>query len=253
MKKISWILILLACNPRIPVKEGTLPPSHDTWNSLLNQHVNTQGLVDYPGFNRDSLLLTEYVEDLLTAPPNESHWGVNDRLAYWINLYNAATVLLVTRNFPVKSIKDIGPSWQLPRINTPWQISWLQINDHQYSLDDLEHSIIRENFEEPRIHFALVCAALSCPSLRNEAYTGEQLEEQLSSQTRTFLRDSKKNLITENTASLSKIFLWYRMDFEKRQTLTSFLNKYSDIKIHDDVSIDFLEYNWALNQQNQKH
>ena len=116
-------------------------------------------------------------------------------------------------------------------------------------LDAVEHDKLRKQFNDPRVHFAIVCASMSCPKLRNEAYEGSNLDAQLDDQARAFLAAKSKNIITPAKLQLSKIFSWYKGDFTKNGSLIDFLNKYAPVKINEDPDIDYLDYNWNLNQQ----
>jgi hypothetical protein len=225
------------------------PPSHAIWDGLLKKYVNGQGLVDYKGLKHDGALLDQYL-DLLSHKSPTSTWSVNEKMAYWINAYNAFTVKLILNHYPVKSIKDIGLAVQIPFINTPWTEKFFTIGGAKMSLDNIEHGTLRQQFTDPRIHFALVCAARSCPRLRNEAYTSTRLAEQLNEQGVYFLNDPTKNAITPGRASLSKLFDWYSGDFEKNsRSIVYWVNRYSQTKINADTPISYLDYDWRLNEQ----
>ena len=103
-------------------------------------------------------------------------------MAFWINAYNAYTIRLVLDHYPVSSIKDIGSKIKIPFVTTPWAAKFFSIGGEKMSLDNIEHGTLRKNYNDPRIHFALVCASISCPRLRNEAYTAAALEKQLDDQ-----------------------------------------------------------------------
>jgi hypothetical protein len=143
---------------------------------------------------------------LVNNPPDKKEWSESAQLAYWINVYNAFTIKLIIDHYPVESIKDIGSKIQVPFINSPWDIKLIEIEGKKYDLNNVEHSILRKDFEEPRIHFAIVCASFSCPKLRREAFTAEKLEEQLQEQAVDFINDPAKNSISKNKAEVSKIF-----------------------------------------------
>lgn len=118
------------------------------------------------------------------------------------------------------------------------------------SLDNIEHGTLRKKFDDPRIHFALVCASISCPRLRNEAYTAAKLDAQLDDQGRDFLNNPAKNKISKDEAQLSNYFNWYKGDWnDNGQSVEKWVNKYSTTKITDKTKIDFLPYNWNLNEQ----
>jgi hypothetical protein len=151
------------------------------------------------------------------------------------------------QHYPVKSIKDI--TGKSNKINTPWDISFITIGGKKYDLNNIEHGILRKRYNDPRIHFALVCASISCPKLRNEAYSGSQLNAQLDDAGKDFLNDDSKNKISADRADLSKYFSWYKEDFAKNGSLADFINKYSTTKINADTKIGSLDYNWSLNEQ----
>nr|WP_254448821.1 DUF547 domain-containing protein [Spirosoma rhododendri] len=225
------------------------PPSHAIWDGLLKKHVDGRGLVDYKGLKRDEALLNQYL-DLLSRTPPAASWSVNEKMAYWINAYNAFTVRLILNHYPLKSIKDIGPAVQIPFVNTPWTEKFFTIGGQKMSLDNIEHGTLRKQFTEPRIHFALVCAARSCPRLRNEAYTPARLAGQLNEQGVGFLNDPTKNAVTPGRASLSKLFDWYNRDFEKNsRSVVYWVNRYSQTKINADTPVSYLDYDWRLNEQ----
>lgn len=206
-------------------------------------------MVSYTGFQQDRKILKAYLSKLEANPPDPEKWTREERLAYWINLYNAFTIDLVLEHYPVSSIKDIGSKIQIPFVNSPWDINLINIKGEKFDLNNIEHNIIREEFQEPRIHFALVCAAISCPKLRQEAYTAEKLDTQLSEQARTFLADPSKNKISRNEVVISNLFSWYKGDFTKNGGLIEFLNQYAPEKIAPDAEVNFMDYNWSLNGQ----
>jgi len=221
-------------------------PSHQQWDKLLKKQVNAAGMINYKGFQKDKAELDAYLKTLSDNAP-QKNWSQNDQKAFWINAYNAYTVSLILQHYPVKSIKDIAG--KIYKINTPWDIKFITIGGKKYDLNNIEHGILRKNFDDPRIHFALVCAAMSCPRLRNEAYSGAKLDAQLEDAGREFLNDKSKNNITAGKAGLSKYFSWYKGDFTKNGSLTDFINKYSQTKINRDTKISSLDYNWNLNEQ----
>lgn len=224
------------------------PVDHSTWDELLKAHVNQKGMVDYKGMMADSTKLNNYLEMLSVNVPDKEVWSDAAQLAYWINAYNAFTVQLILRNYPVESIKDIAGG--IPFINTPWDVKFIHIGDETYDLNNIEHSIIRKQFDEERIHFAVVCAAISCPRLRTEAYTAEKLDAQLDDQARIFFNDESKNQISKTSAKISPLLKWYGGDFkDKAPSLRAYVNQYSKVDINEDVDVEFNDYNWALNEQ----
>ncbi len=228
--------------------DDSRPVSHYLFDKVLKEYVDDNGMVDYSSLKANNGQLIEYLNLLENNSPRAS-WSRNEELAYWINAYNAFTLKLIIDYYPVKSIKDIGSTIQIPFVNTPWDIEFIHIDGKEYSLNNIEHGIIRKKFNEPRIHFALVCAAKSCPELRREAYIPNMLDEQLSDQAKEFLGDSSKNYITESKIKLSKLFQWYGADFTKKMTLSEYLNQYAPIHIPKKAKKTFMDYDWALNQQ----
>ena len=222
--------------------------NHDAYNRLLKKYVNAQGEVNYKGLKSEAATLNQYIESLRSTPP-ASQWSKSEQLTYWINAYNALTLQLVLKYYPIKSIRDIGSSIQVPFVNTPWDIKLFKLSGKDYSLNNIEHDVVRKNFNEPRIHFALVCAAVSCPKLRNEAYQAKTLNEQLADQTRYFLANPSKNKITKDALQLSKLFSWYGDDFKKSGDLIQFLKPYTQVPISENAKISFMTYYWGLNQQ----
>ncbi len=210
---------------------------HSLWDELLKEHVSAKGKVDYQGIKSNKDHLDQYLAKL-SQEPVQSGWTRNEKLAYWINAYNAFTVELIINNLPLESIREI---------QEPWDKKFIRLGDDSYSLNQIEHEIIRPQFREPRIHFAVVCAAVSCPKLRNEAFQANKLDQQLTDQARYFINESGKNRISPNQIEVSQLFKWYGEDFTGSGTLIDYLNQYSHQKINKDASITFGEYDWSLN------
>jgi len=186
-------------------------------------------------------------------------WSHNEQLAFLINAYNAATVELILTAWPsIDSIKDLGSLF-----SSPWSKEFVVLLGEQRSLDDIEHNLIRgsRRYNDPRVHFAVNCASIGCPALRPEAYSSENLDQQLDEQTRLFLSDRSRNRLDGHQLKLSSIFKWYQEDFEKGwkgyRSLTSFLVDHpealnlSAAKVKElqagAIDITYLDYNWQLN------
>ncbi|MFY0626451.1 MAG: DUF547 domain-containing protein [Reichenbachiella sp.] len=240
---------LANCSSLNPQTAGSKPPSHAIFDNLLKDNVDNNGLVNYKGIKAGETTLDEYLRIISENGPNDKNWKEEEKLTYWINAYNAFTIKLILKYYPLKSIKDIGSAIQIPFVNTAWDIKFIKIGGEELSLNNIEHSIIRKNFEEPRIHFALVCAAKSCPKLRNEAYSSTDLDNQLTDQARSFLSNSSKNQITNSKMKLSKLFSWYGADFTKNGSLIEYLNQYAPVKIDKKADKSFMSYDWSLNEQ----
>ncbi|MEN7548338.1 DUF547 domain-containing protein [Rapidithrix thailandica] len=251
MRWILWMLLAGSLAGCFQVKysgSDTQPVEHSLWNALLHQHVSPEGKVDYQGFMQDSLRLQRYLTLISSGFPNDKYWSENEQLAYWINAYNAFTIQLILKNYPVQSIKEIGPKLSIPFVNSVFDIEFIRIGDQLLSLNHIEHGILRKRFEEPRIHFAINCASVSCPDLRPEAYTAEQLEEQLHQQAVRFINDPQKNQLSEDQVRLSKIFQWFESDFTRQGSLLQFINRYAQHPVNTATPIRFLNYNWHLNE-----
>jgi hypothetical protein len=241
--------------------------SHEAWDTLLQKHivVVNNGLstrADYAGFKQDRTVLDTYLKSLSAVSEERfAKWSKADQLAFLINAYNAFTIELILTEYPdLKSIKDLGSFFR-----SPWKKEFFQLLGQAGTLDWIEHTLIRDEnaYQEPRIHFAVNCASLGCPSLLERAYTGPQLDEQLEAQTKRFLSDREQNRLTGNSVSVSSIFKWYREDFEKGwggyTSLGGFLAKYaSELELTESqkgslangsLKISFLDYDWGLNDK----
>lgn len=214
--------------------------THQLWDELLQKHVSKTGNVNYKNFKTEHKKLLDYINVLNLIHGHESFQSLSkeEKLAYWINAYNALTVDLILRHYPVKSIKDI---------KNPWDQRLWKLGNKWYNLNDIEHQILRK-MNEPRIHFAIVCASFSCPKLHNQAFEASMIEEQLSTATVEFLSDTNRNEISENSLKISKIFDWFSKDFKQNGSLINFINQYSDINISAKAKINFKDYNWSLNE-----
>ena len=227
------------------VFDGDYPtPDHKQWSDLLMTHVDSAGWISYKGFVDDSTKLNAYLRSLSSFPPN-SKWSEEEKLAYWINVYNAFTIKLIVDYYPVSSIKEIKKG--VPFINSVWDIEFFEIGGEKVSLNEIEHTILRKDFDEPRIHFAIVCASKSCPKLLNKAYDSENLEEQLVLQTKMFLNDSSKNVIEEKQVELSSIFKWFSKDFTQHGSIKDFIEPYVNQPFSKSAKVKYLEYDWSLN------
>jgi hypothetical protein len=249
MPATSILLLLIAvqacAQPKLP-DTGCKAPSHDTWSTLLRKHVSAEGHVAYADLLKDSTALNAYLKVLATCPPAAS-WSRNERLAYWINAYNAFTVQFILRHYPVKSIKDIGPKLAIPLVNSVWDVKFFTIAGVSMSLNQIEHDVLRKEFNEPRIHFAIVCASYSCPRLLNTAYTAAEVDNQLTLQAFDFINDPKRNSISKDKLQLSSIFSWFKGDFTANGTLIDFIRKYSKTPFSPKAKVSYLDYDWNLN------
>lgn len=255
-KPLTALLLFLALTLPLPAKE------HALFTRVLQKHVR-RGLVDYKKLQKNSLFKS-YIKQLERTDPAKIR-AKKKRLAFWINAYNAYTLKLIIENYPLKSITELhtgGSLWLgVATGKTIWQKWKFSIYKEKYTLDQIEHKIIRPTFKDARIHAALVCAAKSCPPLRREAYEGNRLDRQLNHQMRLWLRNRKLNRFDpkEKKLYLSKIFDWFEEDFRPSQAegILQIILPYFPIQIRkqiraikrDELEIEYLKYDWSLNSQ----
>lgn len=229
---------------------------HSRLDHLLRRYVDEDGNVAYAELKAEGdSTLDAYLDTLAEVHP--SSLSREARLALWINAYNAYTLQLIVDHYPVQNIWAVTSGPPRPKENSPFALDVGPVADTVRSLDEIEHEIIRKRFDEPRIHFALVCAALSCPKLRREAYTGPKLDRQLDEQARTFLHDDTKNRIPASTGDIevSRILKWYSDDFgASTDELQHFLAPYFDGVVRDRLAagaydVRYRTYDWTLNDQ----
>lgn len=233
------------------VASNSQPISHASWDSLLRKHVDEQGLVDYQGMAVDSNMLKDYLKLLSENPPNDQRWSEAEQMVYWINAYNAFTVKLILDYYPIPGIKEIKNG--VPFVNSVWDIKFFEIGGEAFDLNNIEHGILRKEYTDPRIHFALVCASLSCPKLQPFAFTADRLDEQLDQAAREFINDPFRNDIYEKPIQLSKILSWYWMDFKDTyDSRYDLIKQYADRPVDTEQDIEFLDYDWSLNEQSSE-
>ena len=246
---VSVPVAVLAVSPAAETATPAPTVDHSVYEALLREHVR-DGLVDYVALKTDARLAA-YLAALEVIDPASLPRA--ERLAYWINTYNAATLKLMADAWPVASILKINDG-------KPWDVPVFQPRGaaERFTLNHIEHQIIRKDFVEPRVHFALVCAATSCPVLRSEPYEATRLSGQLAEQARDFLRDRARNRYdaSAHTLRLSPLFQWYAMDFGGSAGTPGFVAKYLDPADHAAFSrfsrapaLVFEEYDWAPNAQ----
>ena len=215
---------------------------HSTWDGLTKKYVASTGKVNYKSMKTNLSKIKAYLKHLEKTSPKKD-WSKNEKLAYWINLYNASTVYLVVSNYPTTSITKLSGG-------KPWDKKFIKSGTKTYSLNDIENNIVRPQFKDPRIHAALNCAAVSCPKLLNEAYMPSKLNAQLEKQTFAWINDKTKNKLNGSKAQLSQIFDWYKVDFKARGGVIAFINNYimTSVALAPKAKISYLEYDWALNE-----
>lgn len=224
--------------------------SHSAFSQLLEKHVDKTGRVNYETFLSNAEDLDSYIFSLSLIPPEEN-WTKNEKLAYWINAYNALTIQIILKHYPIQSMHDIRVDIDKKNdaLGMLWDIKCFDLGEKKLSLNEIEHSIMRKKFTDPRIHFAMVSGAVSSPKLRKEAYEGLTLNNQLKEQTTRFINNNSKNRLAQNKLELSQIFDWYKNDFTADGTIVDFIKKYTSIEINPSVNPTYLNYDWKLNKQ----
>ena len=212
---------------------------------LLSKYVKN-GIVNYQGFKNDEENLDQYLKVL--EKTDTKTLSRNEQFAFYVNAYNAWTIKLILSGYPgIKSIKDLGSLFK-----SPWKKKICRIDGKIITLDDIEHNILRPRFKDPRVHFAINCAAKSCPPLRSEPYRGGELDQQLDEMTRAFINDLESNRLEGHTLYVSSILKWFAEDFNK--DIIGFFLKYAkgDLKEQleankEKIRVKYLDYDWSLN------
>jgi hypothetical protein len=227
------------------------------WDALLKKYVGPTTIagvrlagVDYPGIEKDPAY-SKLIADLKSFSPATLKTP-EEKMAFWINVYNVMAVKMVVDHYPVDSIKDAGGLF-----GSVWKKKVGVVGGKEVTLNDIEHEILRK-MGDPRIHVAIVCASVSCPDLRMEAYTADRLDAQLDDQFKQFLANRGKGLQVDTgkgRVTLSKIFDWFEEDFEPKGGVLPFLSRYAPEKDRSflkkgNVDVSYLDYNWDLNKKN---
>lgn len=226
---------------------------HRRFDALLKRHV-VNGLVSYRSLATDRSALTAYLAELSAVRQSEfDAFTREDQLAFLINAYNAFTLELILRHYPVKSITAIGGP--IPRINqmtgAPWKKPFFTLLEGQRTLDWIEHRQLRVRYNEPRIHFAINCASRGCPGLAAESYQGSKIAEQLNRAFKAFMSDASKNRIDheQRKVYLSKIFKWFSKDFEAAAgSVGKYVSAGFAEPVPPDYAVDYTDYDWSLNE-----
>ena len=254
--------------------------SYDDYAAVLKNHVDDAGMVNYKKLKANSERLEAFITAVSRLDPNSyGRWKGKEKIAFWLNAYNALTLKAVIDNYPIKSgffRSMYYPKNSIRQIPGVWDKITFSVMGKDLTLEHIEHKILRKEFKEHRIHMAMVCAAMGCPSLRNEPYIGKKIDEQLDDQGGKFLANPNKFRFDSNSRILyiSPIFKWFNKDFvaaipegtncaqygEKKVAIFEFVSKYlpqdhpcfsQSIKA---VKIKYLDYDWSLNeQQNNKN
>lgn len=215
------------------------------WSALLRLHVTNDGRLDYEGLLADEDQLFGYLQSLRKVRPQTENWPPDQLKAFWINTYNAAAANLVIENYPVASINDIRIK-TISGYQSPWETVAVNVGGQNYSLNQIEQQL-RQQFHDPRIHFALNYGAASAAPMLAEAYTSPQLNHQLDQQTSRFLNDPAFNQLSPQLLRLSALFHSYAADFGTEPQLLAFINRYARTPVLPTASIEYLSFSWALN------
>jgi len=251
MIRLCWFLCMLFSTSSLAFDH-----SHAQWDALLKKYVTLldggkASRVRYAGLAEDRKALERYLGELSSVKQEEfGRWTREQQTAFLINAYNAFTVEKVLTRYPdLRSIWDFGKIF-----GNPFKDRFFVLLEKSSSLDEIEHETLRKRYREPRVHFALNCASVGCPMLREEAYVGARLERQLEDQAARFLSDRTRNRLAHGRLEVSKIFDWYKEDFEPR---TAYFSRYAEALADDAdgraliasgrAGISFLDYDWALN------
>jgi hypothetical protein len=225
---------------------------HSVFDQVLKTYVNDQGRVDYNGIAGDPAFKA-YMKSLESADLNSM--SRNAQLAFWINAYNAVTIDKVIKWKPKKSVREtlIPGVWTSTKFFTSRENT---VAGQRLSQDDIENEILRKQFKDPRIHFAIICASSGCPPLPRFAYTQENVQTKLEEETRKYINSDRGSRIDseDNTLYLSKLFDWYAGDFESKSgSVLNFIKPYLNEKtlafLERTPKIAYLDYDWALNAQ----
>jgi hypothetical protein len=231
MKNIALILSVIFSSHLCAQMDYT------SYDAFLRKYVNSSGAVNYNSIKENNNELNKIVAQFEKVTKVNSY-SKEEQLAFWINTYNIFTIKLIADNYPLQSIQklDGGKTWDIKRVTT---------NGTKYSLNQIENDIIRAQFKDARIHFAVNCAAKSCPPLQNYAFIPKTLENQLAAVSKKYCNNN--NFITSDikSISISKIFDWYSTDFGN---VLDFINKYRTVKSKNNLKIIYKDYDWSLNE-----
>ncbi len=228
---------------------------HSAWDAFLGKYTRKDGR----GINRvaygsvsgaDKKSLQNYLAHLQAT--DVTKLNRNEQYAFWLNLYNASTVNLGVKNFPLKSILEIKSN---PLdLKGPFNDKVAKVNGKSLTLDTIESGIVRPIWNDPRLHYAFNCAAISCPNLGSRAYKGAKINAQLNAAAKAFINDPRGIRINNGKITASKIYFWYSEDFGKDEKavlehIKQFASDSLKASLSGKTSIDQYEYDWSLNKR----
>ena len=253
-------LVPVSCAPEAKMTDagwaqaGTIaePIDHSVWDGLLQRYVTPSAdglnLVDYAALKKnDAATLKRYLAAMQAI--DITRYPRDEQFAYWVNLYNAATLNVIIENYPLGSIRDIGLVGQ-----GPWKDKLLTVAGKPLSLDDIEHGILRPIWKDVRIHYAVNCASIGCPNLATRAYTGQALESMLNEAAAAYVNHPRGFARIEGKLVASSIYDWYGSDWGTQEAILQHAREYATPAtlevLGDATAIDSFDYDWALNEQN---
>lgn len=241
---LLWLALLASTSAR--ADNNTLALLHQPWDDLLKRTVQSDGHLNYADLAEHDDQLRGYLQALRRTTP-DAGWSRQDQAAFWLNVYNANTVFLAVQYYPVQrlgdiKIKSVGgykPVWDAPEVNVGGKL---------YSLNQIEREILPRLLpQDPRRFLALHCAAVSSPALLPEAYSGPRLDTQLDAQARRFVNDPLRNQLTPEAVQVSSVFDWHAAEFGETSQLIAFLNRYAKTAVAPTATVQYLPYDWSLN------
>ena len=236
MKKMIILLsLLLAFSLQLSAQ-----PDYKSIAPFFKKYISEDGIINYKTLKKNNLELTKVLKKFKDIPP-KNDWHRNERLAYWLNVYNLQMMSMLIENYPTKSVMDLYGG-------KIWQVKCIEIGGKSYCLDEIENDIIRKELKEPRIHFALYSGAISSPALLNDVFTPANMNTNFELLAKRFV-NSENNIITKEKVELSKIFDWYKEDFKD---IIGFINKYSKIKVKPNTEFTYLDFNWDIKKAETK-
>ncbi len=261
----------------LAAEQGQESFSYKNYATVLKDYVDDTGMVNYKQLKAHREKLDTFVTTMSKLDPSSyNRWREKEKIAFWLNTYNALTLKVIIDNYPIKPSffrSRIYPKNSIRQIPGVWDKMTFNVMGKDLTLEHIEHNVLRKKFDEPRIHVAMVCAALSCPPLLNEPYEGRKLDEQLNNRARRFLGNPDKFKINRENRRvyLSPILKWFADDFvnkygteehigkqsKKTSAILNFTADYleksdKDYILAGEFKIKYLKYDWSLNEQSIK-
>ncbi len=280
MKKANYGLLAVVISVGLPGATGrgysrsrqSVDFDYTLYAGIVKAYVDDSGMVNYKQLKANRTNLDTFAQAMANLDPKQlAKWDEQSRLAFYINAYNALTLKVIVDNYPIKASwlrSRVYPKNSIRQISGVWNKIKFNVAGQEVTLDHIEHKILRKKFHEPRIHMALVCAAMGCPPLRNEPYLPAKLDEQLSDQSRKFLRPPEKFRLVDNTLYLSPILKWFGKDFvadygsdeafkgydQPGAAVLSFIAGYVGPAVAEQLKqlsleVKYSDYDWSLNKQ----